>query len=256
MRKAIVLAGIALSVSATPAFSQSCTGNCGTDSANGVVTTPPAGGNYQYVSTSGGVSGAGQISSVGGTNGSEYITAPFAASANDVLNFNFNYVTSDGSGYADYAFAELLQGGSHAAWLFTARTQPSGNTSPGFGLPSNDATLTPPATPIIGGGPIWAELGSSSGDCYDAGCGYTGWINSLYTIMTGGTYQIRFGVTNWSDTAFDSGLAFNGLALNDVPIGNGAVPEPGTWAMMLTGFALIGLALRRRRAAWRLASTC
>jgi hypothetical protein len=28
-----------------------------------------------------------------------------------------------------------------------------------------------------------------------------------------------------------------------------AVPEPGTWAMMLLGFGMIGLTLRRRRAA-------
>jgi hypothetical protein len=40
------------------------------------------------------------------------------------------------------------------------------------------------------------------------------------------------------------------MALDDVsitPNGTGAVPEPGTWAMMLVGFAGIGLALRRKR---------
>ena len=247
MHKAIVLAGIALSAASAPAFSQTGTGTCGTGSPTGVVTAPPGGGNYQYVSTNGGANGAGQISTVGGTNGSEYITAPFAASANDALNFNFNYVTSDGAGFSDYAFAELLVGGTHAAWLFTARTQPSGNTSPGFGLPANDATLTPPTTPINGGAPVWVELGGSSGACWSAGCGYTDWINSVYTIMADGSYQLRFGVTNWGDTGFDSGLAFNGLKLNDVPIDTGAVPEPGTWAMMLTGFGLLGIALRRRR---------
>jgi hypothetical protein len=37
-----------------------------------------------------------------------------------------------------------------------------------------------------------------------------------------------------------------------VPV-TGAVPEPGTWAMMLTGFGLIGWRLRRRRrATWML----
>lgn len=29
--------------------------------------------------------------------------------------------------------------------------------------------------------------------------------------------------------------------------GAGAVPEPGTWAMLITGFGLVGLAMRRRR---------
>jgi hypothetical protein len=245
MRKALFF-GILLAASASPAVAQTCTGNCGTASPNGVVTAPPGGTNYQYVSTNGGVSGAGQISSVGGTNGSEYVTASFTAAGGDALNFNFNYVTSDGSGYADYAFAELLLGGSHSAWLFTARTQPSGDTSPGFGLPANDSTLTPASTAIIGGGPAWDQLGGYSGSCYDVGCGYTGWINSLYSIIAPGSYQLRFGVTNWDDTAFDSGLAFSGLKLNDVPI-DSAVPEPGTWAMMLLGFGAIGVAFRRRR---------
>jgi hypothetical protein len=243
----VVFLGILLAASASPAIAQTCTGNCGTASPNGVVTAAPGGSDYQYVSTSGGAGGAGQISTVGGTNGSEYVTAPFSAAAGDALNFNFNYVTSDGAGYADYAFAELLLDGSHSAWLFTARTQPSGDTSPGFGLPANDSTLTPASTAIIGGGPAWAQLGGSSGACYDAGCGYTGWINSLYSILGPGSYQLRFGVTNWSDTSFDSGLAFSGLALNDVPI-DGAVPEPGTWAMMLLGFGAIGIAFRRRKA--------
>ena len=247
MRKRLVLLGLLATFSASGAVAQTCTGNCGTDSANGVVTAPPGGGNYQYVSTSGGAGGAGQISTVGGTNGSEYVTSVFSANAGDALNFNFNYVTSDGAGYADYAFAELLQGGTHYAWLFTARTEPSGNTSPGFLLPADDATLTPSGTPIIGGGPTWAELGGYSGKCYDAGCGYTDWINSLYTIVAPGNYQLRFGVTNWSDTIWDSGLAFSGLKLNDVPIDTGAVPEPATWAMMLLGFGGIGMAIRRSK---------
>lgn len=248
MLKRLALVGLFLGVSASPAAAQTCTGNCGTASPNGVVIAPPGGSNYQYVSTDGGVAGAGQISSVGGSNGSDYVTASFSAAAGDVLDFNFNYVTSDGSGYADYAFAELLLGGAHAAWLFTARTQPTGDTSPGFGLPANDATLTPATTPIVGGAPTWAQLDGSSGTCYAAGCGYTGWINSLYTIVGPGSYQLRFGVTNWSDEAYQSGLAFAGLALNDVPIDN-AVPEPGSWALMLMGFAAIGIVSRRRRPA-------
>jgi hypothetical protein len=246
MGKIALLVGILLAASASPVVAQ-CTGNCGTASPNGVVTAPPGGTDYQFVSTSGGTTGAGQISSVGGTNGSEYVTAPFTAGAGDVLNFNFNYVTSDGAGYADYAFTELLSGGSHVAWLFTARTQPTGDTSPGFGLPSNDATLVPSTTPINGGGPAWDQLGGYSGLCYNAGCGYTGWINSMYTIVGPGSYELRFGVTNWSDTIWDSGLAFAGLKLNDVPI-DAAVPELGTWAMMLVGFGAIGVALRRRKA--------
>lgn len=225
----------------------SCTGNCGTLGPDGVVTAPPAfGPDYQYISTSGGSSGAGQISSVGGTNGSELVTNTFSANAGDLLDFYFNYVTSDGSGFSDYSWAELRDSSNaHVAWLFTARTQPTGDTSPGFGLPSNDSTLIPPTTPIIPGGPVWSPLGSWSGACYAAGCGYTDWIQSQYTIGTSGNYILAFGVTNWADQIYDSGLAIAGVTIGGVPIT--PAPEPGS--LVLLGSALLGLGFfyRRRR---------
>jgi hypothetical protein len=240
----------AASLTAPAALADTCVGNCGTSGANGVVTLSPTGNAaYQWVSTDGGVSGAGQISSVGGTTGSQYTTSAFSALAGDPLTFYFNYITSDGAGYADYSWTELLTGtGAHVAWLFTARTQPSGDTSPGFGLPTNDSVLTPATTPIIAGAPAWAPLGGSSGTCYNAGCGYTNWIKSTYTIATAGDYKVAYGVVNWSDTAYQSGLAFDGLAVNgvEVPVGPG-VPEPATWALMIAGFGMAGVALRQRR---------
>ncbi|MEN2787296.1 NF038132 family protein [Sphingomonas qilianensis] len=229
------------------ASADTCIGTCGSGSPNGVVTSPPAfGPGYQYISTVGGLSGAGQIPGVaGGTIGSEFLTSVFTATTGDSLNFYFNYVTSDGSGsFTDYAFAELLNNGIHAAWLFTGRTTPSGNTSPGFGLPANDSVLTPATTAIVSGAPVWSQLGGSSGSCYAAGCGYTGWIGSQYTLAGAGAYQLRFGVTNVGDTAYQSGLAFAGVTINNVPVG--AVPEPATWAMMLLGFGLVGGVMRRK----------
>jgi hypothetical protein len=163
------------------------------------------------------------------------------------LDFYFNYVTSDGAGFADYAFAQLLSSTlDPLGYLFTARTQPSGDTSPGFGLPPNDATLTPTSTPIVAG-TTWDQLGAYSGSCFSAGCGHTGWIQSTYVLPDSGIYALRLGVTNWSDTAYDSGLAFAGLTVAGVEIptpGTGAVPEPSTWAMMLLGFGFVGGAMR------------
>jgi hypothetical protein len=150
------LAGVVLAAFGCAVFpvgsasADSCVGNCGALGANGVVTLSPFGNpTYQFVSTNGGVAGAGQIAGVGGTNGSQFTTSAFSANSGDALQFFFNYVTSDGSEFADYAWAELQTSlGAHVAWLFTARTQPTGNTSPGFGLPTNDSTLTPQPRPL------------------------------------------------------------------------------------------------------------
>jgi hypothetical protein len=203
------------------------------------------------VSTAGGVLGAGEISGIGGTNGSQYISDTFSAAAGDVLDFYFNYVTADGTrGYPDYGFAELRSDGSTVAYLFTARTVAgAGDTSPGFGLPSNSSTLDPARTPITASATTWSPLGASSGFCFGGphgGCGNTGWIESTYLIRSAGSYSIRFGVTNFDDEDVDSGLAFAGIQIAGTPIPIGA-PEPGGWMMMITGFGLVGAALRPRR---------
>src|SRR5690606_32993423 len=122
-------------------------------------------------------------------------------------------------GFADYAWAALLTPNlDPVAILFTARTQPSGTIVPGQGLPGVEATLDPSSVPIIGGAPTWNPLGSSSGTCYDAGCGYTGWVSSTYNIADAGDYVLQFGVTNWSDTSYQSGMAFSGLSIGGVSL--------------------------------------
>ena len=243
----------AFAYSISPAQAATCLGSCGTLGANGVVGLSGSGNSsYQYVSTNGGQKGVGQISSVGGTNGSQYTSTTFTAAANDPLTFLFNYVTSDGAGWADYAWAELQTAtGAHVAWLFTARTEPTGNTSPGVGLPANNSTLTPVGAPI-NAGTTWAPLGGWSGSCYASGCGNTGWIQSTYSIAAAGTYQVVYGVTNWGDANYDSGLAFDALKVNGALVPVAGVPEPAAWALMLLGFGLMGSAMRRRRQTMRI----
>ena len=72
------------------------------------------------------------------------------------------------------------------------------------------AGVTVGTTEIIGGGPTWSALGASSGFCFDDWCGYTDWVSATYTIQIAGNYSLGFGVTNFSDTAFQTGLAVAG----------------------------------------------
>lgn len=225
--------------------------HCGTLGPNGDVTASPQGGDYGYVSTNGATGNNGDLNIGSETNSSVARSPTFGAASGDALNFYFNYVTSDGSGYIEYSWVKLINTGTTAETiLFTARTTPTGDTVPGFGLPGLAAgvTLAPATTEIIDGKTIWSPLGGYSGACFAGigqGCGQTGWIEMDYAIPDAGNYYLEFGVVNWADQIYDSGLAFDGITIAGDPIDPNPAPEPATLA--LTGLALAGLAASRRR---------
>ena len=147
---------VALAVSASAAFAAplptgwTSTGNSGTNTAaDGDVMLAPGFSSYQWISTYNGLSGVGTLP-VGATgqetNGSFAQTPTFSVNAGDKLNFYFNYITSDGAIYTEYAWAGLFSGTStFDSYLFTARTTEKGNTVPGFELPglASGVTLSP-----------------------------------------------------------------------------------------------------------------
>ncbi|WP_231362876.1 NF038132 family protein [Thioalkalivibrio sp. ALJT] len=228
-----------------------CEGNCGTAAADGDISLSPFGSSeYGWISTANGVDTEGL--GIGNETTGSTITSPlFDANQGDELSFNFNYVTSDGGGFSDYAWALLLDENLEpAAQLFTARTNPGGNTVPGFELPEPDAdvALDPSETPIIAGAPEWSPLGNSSGSCFGDGCGYTDWIESVFSFDEDGTFALQFGVVNWNDEAFQSGLAFDGATIAGRDIGDdapGEIPLPATLALFLTGLAAM-VGIRRK----------
>ncbi len=242
--------------------------SAGTSAADGDVGLAPGGGaRYGWVSTASGLVGVGALPGIGAgnlanaPNGSTLTSTLFSATAGQNLRFFFNYVTSDGAGFADYGWARLLDGGANpVAVLFTARTTPPDNgvpqnSVPGFGLPPIAATLTPGFVSIpdvfVGGqriGPTWSPLTETPGACFAEGCGLTGWVQSDYTIAAAGNYLLQFGVTNWDDNGFQSGLAFDGITVGGTPIDQvpvQVVPVPGSILLLASG--LVGLLSLRRR---------
>jgi hypothetical protein len=248
--KAMLLTGVlvANTAQAIVISSWSGVGNYGSLGADGVVTAPPSGdAQYGWVSTAQGIGSVG-LGLGSETNGSVITSPLFSAGAGDLLEFYFNFVTSDGAGYADYGWAKLLDNANNDyALLFTARTTPGGDTVPGFGMPALNATLDPASTPIIPGGPVWAPLGGSSGGCYSTGCGYTDWIKASFAIADAGLYALQIGVVNWGDTAYNTGMAFDGATIAGGDIGNGGTPVPEPAAMLLMGTGIAGLIATRRK---------
>jgi hypothetical protein len=183
------------------------------------------------------------------TNGSTLKTITFAADVDSVLNFDFNYTTTDGDMVSDYAWAELFNSeNAPVALLATARTTRGGNTVPGSNMPVPVGTLNPSMITIQPGLTMWSPLGSPSGACFlgpTRGCGTTGWASSSFTIGTAGSYFLLFGVTNWNDEIFDSGLAIDGVTVNGQPISGTAAPEPAS--LLLLGIGAVPLLLKRRR---------
>jgi hypothetical protein len=173
-----------------------CLGDCGTLGPDGDVPAPPGGSTYQFVSTSGGPTFSGLNLGFNETNGSLLTTNTFSASGSSQLAFNFNFVTSDGAGSPDYAYARLLPSGGSPILLFTARTCQTTpcNTVPGVGMPALGAgvTLVPPSTPVTPHATEWDPLGASYDACSAVGCGNSGWIQANFTPAAG-TYTLEFG---------------------------------------------------------------
>lgn len=246
-----------------------CVGQCGSTPANGDITLSPlANPAYGYVTTAGSEAlGASPLTldpdSRGNgieNNGSRITSTAFHAAAGDQIDVMFNYVSTDGKGYDDYAWARLVDAGngSTVAWLFTARSSNSatGNIVPGDVLRREDFD---PREVIVNydafeftsktaDDPIdWSPLGGSNGSCWRdnaAGCGFTGWLQSRHSFAAAGDYRLEVGVVNWGDWAYDSGLAFDVLGLTAAAT---AVPEPATWQLVALAGLVGGLKQRRRK---------
>lgn len=247
-----------------------CVGACGAAGADGDITLSPLGNaQFGYVTTAGSqalsVSPLNFTESGGGgakfaqTNGSRYTSAAFNVSAGDAVSAHFNYVSTDGKGFDDYAWARLVntQDAADVTWLFTARSSNSNKQSV---VPGDLPVTFDPDAVIVNYGdfdfntrnlktpaPVnWNLLGDSNGTCWRdtaEGCGFTGWLQSRVTLARAGSYQLEVGVVNFGDQLYDSGLAFD---VDHLAAPATAVPEAGVLPMLGVGLGMMA-ALHRRR---------
>lgn len=92
---------------------------------------------------------------------------------------------------------------------------------------------------LNGTGTVLATL--SLANQYSNGCnnGYCNWT-PIGVTFAGTAHSVDFG-------GGDNNVGYDDITLGSAKAGGGAVPEPATWALMISGFGLAGVALRRRR---------
>jgi hypothetical protein len=214
----------------------------GVSGASGNVSAT-AGSQFGYIDTTGG-----SITSFTGvsgtTQGSFLLSVPFTLSAGSALTMDLNYLSNDGGGFSDYALVQLLNGGGvPVATLFSAQSV-SGvvvpGTDPALALTSG-VVLTPGSVATLDG----ILTGPVGGITYGPGAfgggpgGSTGWVTSAYVVPLGGTYQLRFLVSDVNDTGVDSALLFDNIR---------TVPEPGMSVLFAAAVLAVVRRARRRTA--------
>lgn len=95
------------------------------------------------------------------------------------------------------------------------------------------------------GGPVGTEVSSAI---------YTGQFWGLISDTAFSSILLQGGSQGGAAETYTlDNLTTGTLSASTLPEGVGAAPEPGTWAMMLVGFGLVGASLRRSKRAPRLA---
>jgi hypothetical protein len=89
----------------------------------------------------------------------------------------------------------------------------------------------------------WASTNTGSSNAYQD------WFYTAPLALGNGTYNFYTGPNCCVDEMDDGPVQITITGVTSSPPGIGGVPEPGTWALLMTGVGLTGAMMRRRKAA-------
>ena len=106
---------------------------------------------------------------------------------------------------------------------------------------------TQPASLNFQSGLNFASLSPGIGQMFWIGDGLTGTGSGATQVFSAPTGATRLYLGTVDGFGWNNNTGGYNVTINYQPQGGGVVPEPATWALMITGFGLAGGALRRRR---------
>ncbi len=148
--------------------------------------------------------------------------------------------------------ASFNSGSRTFAGAFTSTELLNGNANGQANIAAVDGVLNQPLTFTLNGGTFTTatfNLAGTGSVLIEAL--FNGAVVNTASSVTLGNGGNQFGITATGSELFN-GFRLTGAGLTDVRqvrLGGvaAAVPEPGTWALMLFGFGAVGVSMRRRR---------
>ncbi len=195
--------------------------------------------------------GVGSEQTSAGANAQFQDTLNFSSLTNDPFSVRVRLHVDgiyDGNQAPQFSFQMGALNAGSVAWLYGGNGGPScvGNPGPGCSQQAGFQSFNV--------SPGWTQFGPSE---------FVGTVNFLPGQSTvnmrmvlsasGNTSRFKTGFADFGNTAsvqFDlpEGVSFTSDSGVFLTARDGAVPEPATWALMIGGFGLAGVMLRRRRA--------
>jgi hypothetical protein len=192
----------------------------------------------------------GLVGNVSTTNVTAFQSLMFAGITNSGKTYNFNYTLANTSIYDSRlsSFGFNLTSGSTVASLTATGAYPY--TDQNANYPEGIGNIELCLTPTDNGGCTGNGDGLTSNPDQVGTGTFALTLDQAMSSISLDDFVVRFQAINPTVNGSSSGVGVG--ALTDLGTGGGVVsaaPEPMTWAMMISGFLLIGATMRSRRTA-------